>query len=332
MTDKIDLKPIKDKLQTDGPILILLSQNAQLDHVASGLALYLSLKDAGKDVQIASATELRAEFSRLIGLNQVSEEIGNKNLVISFGSFKFNSIEKISHNEGVGDEFELIIQPKAGQKAPDPKDIEFSFRGVSADLIFTIGAARLEDLGDLYEADRSLYNQATVVAFNRRQEPNFASISIIDNSASSLGEVMADFLTELGYTPREDIATNLLSAIDFATNRFQNPMISPQAFITAGQLMQAGAKRQPPRPNPVQLSGVGNRPPFLPFNQPSPGQTTFPGVNPNQNQPQQNQPPRRSGQNPKKSRNNSSNQNRNQSQQNPGNSSGRDPIPSPSRV
>lgn len=263
MSNNIDLTPVKQELNKPGNILVLFGKQTTVDNVAAALALYLSFKDQGKDVAIASPSELRAEFSRLVGLDDVTDSISNRDLVIGFENYEFSSIEKVSHNEGANNRFELIIQPKVGKKAPDAKSVSFGYRGADANLIFLVGVNRLEDLGDIYEGERNLFTRATTVSFNRRQNPSYASVSIIDPNASSLCEMAADFLTELEMSAKDDVATNLLAGIDFATNRFQNPMISPTAFIVAGQLMQNGAKRQPPRLNTSASGG------FMPFVPPS---------------------------------------------------------------
>ena len=287
MSENIDLKPIKDKLEANGTVLVLFGNHATVDHVAAALSLYLILKEqANKEVFVSSPATLRTEFSRLVGLDQIKDNIGNRNLVIGFNQYDPGSIEKVSHNDGNNNRFELIIQPKPGQKAPDAKNIEFSYRGVDANLIFVIGTNRLEDLGPIYESERKLFNEATTVSFNRRQSPNFAAISVVDNESSSLSEMVFEFIEKLGYSPKGDIASNLLAGIDFSTNRFENPVISASAFIAAGKLLQNGAKRQPPRisslPNTGNFTG---KPPFLPFTpatQPAPQQSQ-----PNFNQPQQ---------------------------------------------
>jgi hypothetical protein len=276
MSDAVDLSALKQKLNEASNAFILFGQYATVDHVAAALGLYLVLKEAGKDVYIASPAELRAEFSRLVGLDKISKTIGNRNLVITFKDYDFQAIDKISHNDGANNRFELIIQPKSGQKPPATDNVEFSYRGADAGLIFIIGTSRLEDLGPLYENNRNLFNEATVITFNRRQTPNFPSISITDNQASSLSEMIFQFIERLEFTVKDDVASNFLAGIDFATNRFQNPGISAEAFLTTGKLIQNGAKRQPPRiTSTTSFPSFGGKPAGFPaFGSPSPFTST----------------------------------------------------------
>ncbi len=257
MSDTIDIKPIKDTLEKQSTIFVLFGSHATVDSVAASLGLFLALKNADHEVTIASPTELRTEFSRLVGLNQVGKRIGNRNLVIAFTNYNPGSIEKIAHNDGQDNHFELVIQPKSGHKSPNPKDIEFSYRGAYADLIFLIGVNRLEDLGSLYDAERKLFSDATTVSFSRRQNPTYSAISVVDSTASSYSEMVAEFIEQLELNFPDEAASNLLAGIDFATNRFQNPVISPGAFIAAGKLLQKGAKRQTPRiTSASQITGL----------------------------------------------------------------------------
>ena len=48
------LSEVKSRLPAANRILIVLSQNLSTDNLAAGLALYLSLKSAGKKVDIVS--------------------------------------------------------------------------------------------------------------------------------------------------------------------------------------------------------------------------------------------------------------------------------------
>lgn len=268
MSEGVDLKQVKAKLDQAGPILVLFGQRSGIDEVASALALYLSLKEQGRDVTIASPVELRAEFSRLVGLDEISNSVSNRDLVIGFPGFDFANIEKVTHNEGADEVFELVIQPKKGIKPPDKKQVSLSYRGGRADLIFTVGVNRLTDLGQIHQSESKLFTDATVVALGRAGNPDYSEFSIFDNAASSVAEVVNSFMQEMEWSIKEDVASNLLAGLDHATNRFSHPQISAQAFLTAGKLIQSGAKRQPPRIQQDNQPGQGSGG-FMPFVPPS---------------------------------------------------------------
>src|SRR3990167_10506820 len=86
-------------------VLILLPNKPYFDQVAAGLSLYLSLADR-KSATISCPSPMMVGFNRLIGVNKIVEEIGNKNLMIKFAGYDANNIEKVSYDIENG-EFKL---------------------------------------------------------------------------------------------------------------------------------------------------------------------------------------------------------------------------------
>lgn len=247
MSVGIDIQSLKAKLASAESVLVLFGMRAGVDDVASALAIYLSLEAQAKDVTIASPLELRAEFSRLVGLDKIASSIDNRDLVIGFPNYDFANIEKVTHNDGLDQIFELIIQPKKGLKAPNPDEVKFSHRGANADLIITVGVSKLEELDHIYELNKKLFSETSVMAFGRMGSPDFAEFNFFDSGVGSVAEQVFDFLEEVEMGTKDDVASNLLAAIDHVTNRFSSPQTSAKSFMMAGQLLEHGAKRQPPR-------------------------------------------------------------------------------------
>ena len=73
---------------------------------------------------------------------------------------------------------------------------------------------------------------------------------MVNPAASSTAEVVAELIKGLGVTMTEDISTNLLNALVSATNNFQNPNVTAEAFELAAALMKTGGKRFPPKAEP----------------------------------------------------------------------------------
>ena len=78
-------------------VLILLPNKPYFDQVAAGLSLYLSLSDK-KEVTISCPSPMMVGFNRLVGVNKIVAEIGNKNLTIRFAGYDADSIEKVSYD------------------------------------------------------------------------------------------------------------------------------------------------------------------------------------------------------------------------------------------
>ena len=64
-------------------VLIVLPTKPYFDQVAAGLSLYLSVHDR-KEASIFCPSPMTVGFNRLIGVNKISTELGNKNLTIKF--------------------------------------------------------------------------------------------------------------------------------------------------------------------------------------------------------------------------------------------------------
>lgn len=243
-----DTVSIKKTVEEAKTAFVLLGSNPSYDAVASALSLYLSLKNAGKHVQVACPDDMRVEFSYLVGVDEIAKKIGNQNLVVSF-QYAEENVEKVSYNISEdGKTFNLTISPKAGGKPLDPGSINFSYAGAAGDIVFIVGSTSFEQLGELYESEKVLYDKAMTVSITPYEITPFAKTSLNTSNQSSLAEGMTALLSELGMEPKDDIATNLLSAIEFATNRFQSVAVNPDTFETVAKLLRNGARRSATNP------------------------------------------------------------------------------------
>lgn len=77
-----------------------------------------------------------------------------------------------------------------------------------------------------------------------------------------MSEITFWLLEQIGHKPSPDTASNLLSGIDRATNKFSSPNTPASSFLTAGKLMQLGARRQimPQRPKVPNLPNLTTSP------------------------------------------------------------------------
>lgn len=251
MNNQVNTEEIKKVLEPAKSVFVLLPQNPSFDATAAALALFLSLKQAGKSVFIGSPTKMRVEFSKLVGVNEISEKIGNRNLVISF-DYAEDAIEKVSYNVE-GGKFNLVIEPKSGHPPLDNKGVVFSYEGIEAPLIFISGAKKLEDLGELYEKERQAFSQATVVNIDRAaNNTKFGQINLVTQEAASISEIIFQLIKKLNLPLNVDIAGNLLKGIETQTQSLQAPFAGPDTFEAVAQLMRAGAKRSLPAQTPAR--------------------------------------------------------------------------------
>ncbi len=237
----------KKALDSAKSVFVLLPQNPSLDATAAGLALFLSIREAKKNVTIGSPSQMQVEYSRLVGIDKISDKIGNRNLIISF-DYKEDSIEKVSYNVE-GEKFNLVIQPRPGYPPLDQNSVNFSYEGIDVELMIIVGSQKLENLGEMYEKNRQAFSNATVINIDRNAaNSNYGQVNIVDPKAGSISEMIFHLMKNVNLPVNVDIANNLLKGIEAQTNNFQAPYTSAESFQTVAELMRSGAKRTPGGP------------------------------------------------------------------------------------
>jgi hypothetical protein len=243
-------------------VLILLPQKPTFDSVAAGLSLYLSTYDK-KPTTISSSSEIMVGFNRVIGINKVTRELGNKNLTIKFKSYDAANIEKVSYDI-IDGEFNLTVVPKTGFVAPSAEQVNMGYAGISADTVILVGGANESDYPEL--ASEELANAKVVHIGNRTFASNKAVISLA-RPGSSVSEVVAVIIKDNGFTMDPDVATNLLMGIEEGSSNFTGTEVTPATFEIFAHLLRQGGLRQ----SRVKLSPTGFPPgaiPTQPFNMP----------------------------------------------------------------
>ena len=251
-------------------ILILLPTRPYFDQVAAGLSLYLSLRDT-KDIQISSPTPMTVEFNRLIGVNRIVQELGNKNLVIRFVDYKANDIERVSYDIEDG-QFRLSVIPKQSINPPSKDQVELFYSGISADMIILIGGANESHFPAT--SSKELVG-AKLVHIGTRDISLSSNKSFISFShpASSICEVIAGLIKESGLSFNEDIATNILMGIEDASNNFTDSTVTAETFAVVAELMRAGGKRTSAQPTPQRENFPPGAIPGMQYRMQTPQQT-----------------------------------------------------------
>lgn len=255
------IQPIKDLLTKAENIFVLFPSAANSDIIGSALALFHSLKETKKNIHIATPTLPKTEDYPIPGIDKISDGIGNSNLVISLKVDGRDSIDKVSYNlDEEGKVFNLIIQPKKGHSPLNSQDVNYSYAGAKADLVFIIGANRLEDLSIFYEEEKKLFSDAATVAVNQFVPTRFAQYHVSDNQASSLSEIIGDYINQLGLSINEESATSLLYGLDITTKNLQTPSVSANTFDLVAKLLRAGGQRITPTTPKTAIEPIAVQP------------------------------------------------------------------------
>jgi hypothetical protein len=245
--DTVTLQQIRDLLQKNNKIAIAVGSAPSVDDMAAALSLYLSLSQLNKSVSIASPDLPLVEHSSLVGIDRVKTQLeggSGGDLVVSF-PYREGEIEKVSYTIDNG---YLNIVVKAGEQGLtfQERDVVFKRGGGAPAVLVVVGTPRLSDLGNLFNPDE-LKDTTVVNIDNKNDNQGYGDMVLVSPQFSSVSELMANILMQLGIDPDIDIAQNLLSGIAFATNNLQSTGISYTTFEVIAALMRKGAVMQAPR-------------------------------------------------------------------------------------
>lgn len=228
-------------------IFVCLPGSVNFDQVASALALYLSLVKSGKQVSVLSPEEMVVEYSHLVGVDKITNQVTGGELVITI-DVPIENIEKItSHDEG--QKLSLSIRPKPGTSPLGKENLLFSSNTAAADLLLVIEARRLESLGKIYQENQALFKEKPMVILSHypKAEP-FGQLNLIDPAASCCSELTLALLTGLGLPMDEDISSNLFLGLENGTQNFLSQGVTAETFEAAAFCLRNGAGRSPVAP------------------------------------------------------------------------------------
>ena len=220
-------------------VLVLLPKEPYFDSVAAGLSLYLALKESGREVVVSCPSEMIVEFNRLVGVDRITADVGNKNLEISFGDYRADDIERISSDVvGVTLSLKMIVKP--GVKPPARDQVNVSYFGINADLVILVGGAHEKHFPALSGKDihDTKFVHVGISEIKLPAEMGFISMA---RPGSSISEVVAELVkNENGFSA--DLASNLLMGIYEGSRSFSGKNVTAETFALASELMAVGGK------------------------------------------------------------------------------------------
>lgn len=240
-----DISRFQQVLAQAKSALIILPQNPDFDQVSSALSLSLGLKKKEIATTVVCPDPMRVEFNRLVGVNKIRQDLGDKNLQISFTNYPADNIERVSYNVDNG-QFSLTVIPKEGNSAPNQDQVSLSYAGISSDMVVVVGANYPDGLGRFAENRQLLENQNLALLGNAPLAGWPRAIELIDASASCVSEVSFEVIEQMGVSLDADLATNLFLGIEAGTKNFTAPQTTAATFEKVAKLLHAGANRASP--------------------------------------------------------------------------------------
>jgi len=224
-----------EQIISDSKNIYLLSSK-EPEAVASMLALFYTLKNLGKNVNLINGA-LPENLSFLTpSLDFVSYP---KNFVISVPS----TVTQISqvYYEKTNDALKIHLTLESGNIKKD--NLSFYFAEAKPDLIITVGIKDYskELLGDLDSFGFLL--DSPVLNIDREQDnKKFGKINVLEEN--SLPEIILGLIKNIDKDPiKKELALCLLCGIVLHTENFKNN-VTAEIFQTSSELMRAGANLQ----------------------------------------------------------------------------------------
>lgn len=283
---------LKNLLPNAKSVLIALPVGADIDKLASGLTLMLALNAQGKEVTVVSDDSITVGQSHLYGIDHISKNLpsgqgGNLTISLEGVAAANNTIPALEKLDwfAEGSNLNLVFHVLPGQTF-QPSKIVPHYQGSSFNLIFVIGAANLDSLGSLYKQSPNAFSGVHIVNIDNQNNASFGSTNIVDTTASSVSEIVANLMSDLGINLDADSASNLLAGIFDTTQNLVNGQLSADTYLAVANLLRAGGKKPGVPQSPTQPNLSALIPPDQTFSQPSSEFTTPPVVaEPTQAQP-----------------------------------------------
>jgi len=262
----------RNLLENAKSVLIVVGDNPTIDSIAASLALYLTLSSVSKQAVVVCPTSMTVEFNQLVGVDKIQNNVSGgsgRNLVISF-PYQEGSIEKVSYNIE-NDTFNLVIEPREGYPQITPENMQYSNSGGTTDLVITINASRLSDLGRIYQDNQNLFRDKPLVNIDSGSiNSRYGKVNLIDPSVSCTSELIVSLLSQLGFTIDVDTATNLIAGISAGSQNFSSPTTSASTFEAAAICLKSGARKSTQTPTSFEYEdqpyqAMGPQPVTIPF-------------------------------------------------------------------
>jgi len=241
MNKNYSLDELRERVNKAQKISIVLSQKPNFDQVAAALALGLSLEELGKTISFVCPSPMTVEFNHLVGVDRVTGKIQGTDLIVSF-NYPSEQVEKVSYNDDNGKP-NVVVQPKVGAPPLSEKLAIFSYAGVGADLILTVG---IQNSTQLTINGQDLSQNVIVNIDSDPGNYSFGQINIIDLEASSLSEVVLGIIMGSGWPLSIDTAQNVLSGIWKNTQGLTNAKTQADTYEAVAVCLRTGALKPLP--------------------------------------------------------------------------------------
>lgn len=228
-----ELQKAKELIEAATNISVVPSPDFQRDSFPASVALFLSLKKLGKNVNLL-AENYPERFKFLTEKEGVYPFRADFLITIREAGARLADLFYEKTENGLN----LFLKTNGDALKKDNVVMESLSSRPLEDLFITIGASRLAKIEGMLKG-----NSAEIINIDTQLEnENYGQANLVEVSSPALSEIVLDLLCLIN----EDIidrkiANALLAGIVFGTSSFQNPRTNSQTFQKVSCLLEKGA-------------------------------------------------------------------------------------------
>ena len=220
---------------------IVIKEQWTIDDLAAAVAWQLFLKSEHKNAVIYCSGKRPEQRFQFLKIEDFKEQLLGKKYQINVDVSQ-SGVNELSYSVE-NNLLKIFITPNHGAIAE--KDIHLEPSSSAINVILCIGLEEQTKAGKLFNEQSELfYNLPSINIDYQPENSRFGNINLIDITASSNCEISFEAISNFKENAvGETIATALLTGIIDSTQSFLRGRVSPKSLKIAGQLLEAGAKR-----------------------------------------------------------------------------------------
>jgi len=241
MLDPADIKQAQSILQKAEKVFLALPPAPDPDTLATAEIVARRLVKIGEHISVSPFVKLADDW-KFLPLTTLSSAAGaTKDLLITIDT-KSAAVGELRYEKS-DDQLTIILSPK--YKPLSPASVTIGAGAAGADCIITMGAASLDQLGDLFHQNPRLFFETPIINLDQSTaNDQYGEINLVDVKSSALTEVGWRFAkTLLSDAMNRDEATLILAGIMSKTENFLDGKVLPETLALVAEALSAGGER-----------------------------------------------------------------------------------------
>lgn len=211
--DDFSVGQISKLIQDAKEIAVIPSEGSSIDGFCAAVGLYQMLRRKKKDVHFVFTKKRPEEAKDIISLGEITSNISQRELTVSINYASTTAAKAKYSTEN--DVLKVTLGPVP--KEFDLSNITSEITGYDFDLVFVLGAKKLEDLNDIYSSLKEEIKKAKVVNVDiSKHNSRYGTVNIIDNEADSLSFLVFNKAPLWALKPDKKAAKSLLTGLSVA--------------------------------------------------------------------------------------------------------------------